>query len=96
MIYNLCKTMIAKGQTAGMQEKLNVFLVANQITIEQFQELMGMLAPVEIPAEVAIEPEEEPEAELAEPTEDEQPEDDSEEVPDEAPAVKEEGIDDEA
>ena len=44
MIYTLCKQMIAKGQTAGMQDKLNVFLAANQITIEQYNELTAMLA----------------------------------------------------
>ena len=43
MIYTLCKTMILKGQTAGMQEKLNVFMAANQITIAQYEELSAML-----------------------------------------------------
>ena len=44
MIYTLCKQMIAKGQRQGMQEKLNVFFAADQMTTAQFNELTAMLA----------------------------------------------------
>ena len=43
MIYTLCKQMISKGQTENMQEKLNVFFAANQLTTAQYEELTTML-----------------------------------------------------
>nr|DAY51595.1 MAG TPA: hypothetical protein [Caudoviricetes sp.] len=43
MTYYLCKTLIQNGKTAGLQEKLDVFLLANRITQEQYQELNDML-----------------------------------------------------
>lgn len=39
MTYYLCKKLIENGKTAGIQEKLDVFLLANRITQEQYQEL---------------------------------------------------------
>ena len=43
MIYTLCKKMIHRGQTDGMKEKLGIFMAADQITAEQYQELMALL-----------------------------------------------------
>ena len=43
MIYVLCKQMIIKGQIAGLQEKLDVYLAANRLTITQYNELVEEL-----------------------------------------------------
>lgn len=47
MLYRTLKRMIEKGQIDGMAEKLDIFMAANRITIEQYEELMAMLPVVE-------------------------------------------------
>lgn len=44
MIYTLCKQMIAKGQTSGLQDKLDVYLAADRLTIAQYEELTELLS----------------------------------------------------
>lgn len=47
MLYRTLKRMIERGQTEGMEEKLDVFYAANKITEAQYTELIGMLTPAE-------------------------------------------------
>lgn len=42
-LYNTCKRMIERGQTAGMAKKLDIFYAANKLTDEQYAELTEML-----------------------------------------------------
>ena len=42
-LYNTCKRMIERGQTAGMEKKLDIFYAANKLTDEQYAELTEML-----------------------------------------------------
>ena len=45
MIYKLCKKVITNGNYGKneMQTKLDVFLLCNRITEEQYEELVGLL-----------------------------------------------------
>lgn len=45
MIYNLLKNLINAGkyEKENMTDKLNVFFMFNQITLEQYQELMQVI-----------------------------------------------------
>lgn len=42
-LYRTLRRMIERGNTAGMQEKLDIFLAADRITAEEYTELAGML-----------------------------------------------------
>ena len=42
-LYNTCKRMIERGQTAGMEKKLDIFYAAAKLTDEQYAELTEML-----------------------------------------------------
>ena len=42
-LYNTCKRMIERGQTAGMTKKLDIFYATNKLTDEQYAELTEML-----------------------------------------------------
>ena len=44
MLYRTLKRMIERGNTDGMEAKLDVFYAADKITQEQYNELIGMLA----------------------------------------------------
>lgn len=43
MTYQLCKKLIESGKTFGLKDKLDVFLLNNRITEEQYNELTEML-----------------------------------------------------
>lgn len=43
MLYRTLKRMIERGNTEGMEEKLDVFYAADKITQEQYNELVAML-----------------------------------------------------
>lgn len=43
MLYRTLKRMIARGQTAGMAEKLDIFFAADKLTRTEYDELTGML-----------------------------------------------------
>lgn len=43
-VFNLCKLLIQKGRTNGLQEKMDVYLAADRLTTEEYQELVAMLA----------------------------------------------------
>ena len=42
-LYNTCKRMIERGQTAGMAKKLDIFYAAAKLTDDQYAELTDML-----------------------------------------------------
>ena len=42
-LYRTCKRMIERGQTAGMEKKLDIFYAAAKLTDEQYAELTEML-----------------------------------------------------
>ena len=43
MLYCTLKRMIERGQTAGMEQKLDVFYAASKITESEYAELTAML-----------------------------------------------------
>lgn len=45
MIYKLCKKVITSGNydKEDMQKKLDVYLLCNRITQEQYEELIGLI-----------------------------------------------------
>lgn len=47
MLYRTLKRMIERGQTEGMDTKLDVFYAANKITEAEYNELTAMLTPKE-------------------------------------------------
>lgn len=42
-VRNLCKLLIQKERTDGLQEKMDVYLAADRLTTEEYSELIGML-----------------------------------------------------
>lgn len=44
MLYRTLKRMIERGQTAGIEEKLDIFYAADKLTEAEYTELTGMLA----------------------------------------------------
>lgn len=47
MLYRTLKRMIERGQTAGMEAKLDVFYAADKITEAEYTELTAMLTKEE-------------------------------------------------
>ena len=45
MLYRTLKRMIERGQTDGMEDKLDIFYAAGKLTETQYTELIGMLHP---------------------------------------------------
>lgn len=45
MLYRTLKRMIQRGQTAGMEEKLDVFYAADKLSQAEYAELTAMLHP---------------------------------------------------
>ena len=44
MLFRTLKRMIEKGNTQGMEEKIDIFFAANKITEAEYMELLDMLA----------------------------------------------------
>jgi hypothetical protein len=44
MLYQVLTRMIARGNTVGLQEKLDVFFAVGRLTEMEYQELLGSLA----------------------------------------------------
>ena len=42
-VFNLCKLLIQKGRTNGLQDKMDVYLAADRLTTEEYNELTAML-----------------------------------------------------
>lgn len=45
MLYRTLKRMIQRGQTAGLEEKLDVFYAADKLAGEEYAELTALLHP---------------------------------------------------
>lgn len=43
MLYRTLKRMIEKGQTDGLEEKLDVFFAVGKLTEAEYTELLGLL-----------------------------------------------------
>lgn len=43
MLYRTLKRMIERGQTNGLEEKIDIFFAANKLTESEYQELVAML-----------------------------------------------------
>ena len=43
MLYRTLKRMIERGQTDGMETKIDIFFAAGKLTEEEYTELIGML-----------------------------------------------------
>lgn len=44
MLYRILKRMIGRGQTAGIEAKLDIFFAAGKLSEAEYTELAGMLA----------------------------------------------------
>lgn len=42
-VYNLCKLLIDRGKTDGLQDKLDVYLAADRLTAEEYSVLAQMM-----------------------------------------------------
>lgn len=45
MLYRTLKRMIERGQTEGLEEKIDVFYAAGKLTDMEYNELIAMLHP---------------------------------------------------
>lgn len=43
MLYRTLVRMIERGQTEGLEEKLDIFFAAGKLTEEEYQELLDMM-----------------------------------------------------
>lgn len=43
MLYRTLKRMIERGQTEGIEEKLDIFFATGKLTQEEYQDLLDML-----------------------------------------------------
>lgn len=48
MLYRTLKRMIKRGQTNGIEEKLDIFYAANKLTEAEYTELLAMLHGQEV------------------------------------------------
>lgn len=51
MLYRTLKRMIERGNTEGIEEKLDIFFAAGKLTEEEYNSLIGMLHPEKSTAE---------------------------------------------
>ena len=42
-VFNLCKALIQRGCTDGLVEKMDAYLAADRLTVEEYNELLEML-----------------------------------------------------
>ena len=43
MLYRTLKRMIGRGQTNGLEEKIDIFFAASKLTESEYQELIAMV-----------------------------------------------------
>ena len=43
MLYRILKRMIERGQTDGLEDKLDIFFAAGKLTEAEYNELLGLL-----------------------------------------------------
>ena len=42
-VFNLCKLLITKGRTDGLMDKMDVYLAADRLSVEEYEELAAMM-----------------------------------------------------
>ena len=42
-VFNLCKKLIQKGKTDGLIDKMDAYLAADRLTVEEYNELLNMM-----------------------------------------------------
>ena len=42
-VFNLCMALIKRGKTDGLLEKMDTYLAADRLTVEEYNELLAML-----------------------------------------------------
>lgn len=47
VLFKVLKRMIEKGQTEGIEEKIDVFYAAGKLTEEEYNELIALLHPAQ-------------------------------------------------
>lgn len=47
MLYRTLKRMIERGQTEGIEEKIDIFFAAGKLSEAEYNELIAMLEPKE-------------------------------------------------
>lgn len=43
MLYRIIKRMIERGQTEGLESKIDIFFATNKLTEDEYTELIGLL-----------------------------------------------------
>ena len=43
-VYNLCKLLIDRGRTEGLIEKMDAYLAADRLTVEEYSKLADLLS----------------------------------------------------
>ena len=43
-VFNLCKLLINKGRTTGLQDTMDAYLAADRLTTEEYNELVALMA----------------------------------------------------
>ena len=43
-VFNLCKLLINKGRTTGLQDKMDAYLANDRLTTEEYNELAALIA----------------------------------------------------
>ena len=46
MLYRTLKRLIERGNTEGLEEKIDIFFAAGKLTEQEYTELIGLLTPV--------------------------------------------------
>ena len=42
-VFNLCKALISRGRTDGLIDKMDAFLAADRLTVDEYNEIVAML-----------------------------------------------------
>ena len=42
-VFNLCKLLIEKGRTDGLIDKMDVYLAADRLTTEEYNQLLALM-----------------------------------------------------
>lgn len=42
-VYNLCKALIQRGRIDGLIAKMDAYLAADRLTVEEYNELLAMI-----------------------------------------------------
>lgn len=44
VVFNLCKKLIENGKKDGLQDKMDAYLAADRLTVEEYNKLVAMMA----------------------------------------------------